>query len=196
MLSTSTLATRKCIEDNRNLFEDVAKAHVDAKDMYKVEYSMLDYEKILDQLIEYINGYLSYSSADNKQYEGKVLTVTMNFYNTMFTDKKYRRKMELWQMKEIGKKYLEKTKHLQTLMERYLNSDKEISAELNSLLRMTDNQYKKISKVFKDDIKIYLWLSSSNSKYFAYNIPETLRSQFADKRTPVIHKVNKNDFRE
>lgn len=196
MLSTSTLATRKCIEDNRNLFEDVAKAHVDAIDMYKVEYSMLDYEKILDQLIEYINGYLSYSSTDNKQYEGKVLTVTMNFYNTMFTDKKYRRKMELWQMKEIGKKYLEKTKQLQTLMERYLNSDKEISAELNSLLRMTDNQYKKISKVFKDDMKIYLWLSSSNSKYFTYNISETLRSQFVDKRTPVMHKVNKNDFRE
>ena len=197
MLSISELSTRKCVEDNRNLFEDVAKGFVDAKDLYKTEYSMLNYEMILDQMIQFIDGYLEYANDDKKQYEGKVLTVTRNFYNSMFTDKKkYRKKIELSDIKDINKKYLEKTKQLQDILERYLKNDKGISCELDSLLRMTDNQYKKIAKVFKDDMKIYLWLSTSNSKYFAYHIDESTRSQFANKNSPVMHKVDKNDLRE
>ena len=65
----------------------------------------------------------------------------------MFTDKKkYRRKIELSDIKDINKKYLEKTKQLQDILERYLKNDKGISCELDSLLRMTDNQYKKMHK--------------------------------------------------
>ena len=189
MLSISELSTRKCVENNRNLFEDVAKGFVNAKDMYRTEYSILNYEMILDQMIQFIDGYVEYANDNTKQYEGKVLAVTRNFFNSMFIDKKkYRKKINLDEFVEINKRYLEKTKQLQSIIERYLK-DGSISRELDSLLRLTDNQYKKIAKVYRDDMKIYLWLTSSNSKFFAYHLDESTRS-------PVMHKVDKNDFRE
>lgn len=196
MLSISELSTRKCVENNRNLFEDVAKGFVNAKDMYRTEYSILNYEMILDQMIQFIDGYVEYANDNTKQYEGKVLAVTRNFFNSMFIDKKkYRKKIILDEFVEINKRYLEKTKQLQSIIERYLK-DGSISRELDSLLRLTDNQYKKIAKVYRDDMKIYLWLTSSNSKFFAYHLDESTRSEFSNKNSPVMHKVDKNDFRE
>lgn len=196
MLSISELSTRKCVENNRNLFEDVAKGFVNAKDMYRTEYSILNYEMILDQMIQFIDGYVEYANDNTKQYEGKVLAVTRNFFNSMFIDKKkYRKKINLDEFVEINKRYLEKTKQLQSIIERYLK-DESISRELDSLLRLTDNQYKKIAKVYRDDMKIYLWLTSSNSKFFAYHLDESTRSEFSNKNSPVMHKVDKNDFRE
>lgn len=196
MLSISELSTRKCVENNRNLFEDVAKGFVNAKDMYRTEYSILNYEMILDQMIQFIDGYVEYANDNTKQYEGKVLVVTRNFFNNMFIDKKkYRKKINLDEFVEINKRYLEKTKQLQSIIERYLK-DGSISRELDSLLRLTDNQYKKIAKVYRDDMKIYLWLTSSNSKFFAYHLDESTRSEFSNKNSPVMHKVDKNDFRE
>ena len=196
MLSISELSTRKCVENNRNLFEDVAKGFVNAKDMYRTEYSILNYEMILDQMIQFIDGYVEYANDNTKQYEGKVLAVTRNFFNSMFIDKKkYRKKINLDEFMEINKRYLEKTKQLQSIIERYLK-DGSISRELDSLLRLTDNQYKKIAKVYRDDMKIYLWLTSSNSKFFAYHLDESTRSEFSNKNSPVMHKVDKNDFRE
>lgn len=196
MLSISELSTRKCVENNRNLFEDVAKGFVNAKDMYRTEYSILNYEMILDQMIQFIDGYVEYANDNTKQYEGKVLAVTRNFFNSMFIDKKkYRKKINLDEFVEINKRYLEKTKQLQSIIERYLK-DGSISRELDSLLRLTDNQYKKIAKVYRDDMKIYLWLTSSNSKFFAYHLDESTRSEFSNKNSPVMHKVDKNDFRE
>ena len=196
MLSISELSTRKCVENNRNLFEDVAKGFVNAKDMYRTEYSILNYEMILDQMIQFIDGYVEYANDNTKQYEGKVLAVTRNFFNSMFIDKKkYRKKINLDEFVEINKRYLEKTKQVQSIIERYLK-DGSISRELDSLLRLTDNQYKKIAKVYRDDMKIYLWLTSSNSKFFAYHLDESTRSEFSNKNSPVMHKVDKNDFRE
>ena len=196
MLSISELSTRKCVENNRNLFEDVAKGFVNAKDMYRTEYSILNYEMILDQMIQFIDGYVEYANDNTKQYEGKVLAVTRNFFNSMFIDKKkYRKKINLDEFVEINKRYLEKTKQLQSIIERYLK-DGSISRELDSLLRLTNNQYKKIAKVYRDDMKIYLWLTSSNSKFFAYHLDESTRSEFSNKNSPVMHKVDKNDFRE
>ena len=196
MLSISELSTRRCVENNRNLFEDVAKGFVNAKDMYRTEYSILNYEMILDQMIQFIDGYVEYANDNTKQYEGKVLAVTRNFFNSMFIDKKkYRKKINLDEFVEINKRYLEKTKQLQSIIERYLK-DGSISRELDSLLRLTDNQYKKIAKVYRDDMKIYLWLTSSNSKFFAYHLDESTRSEFSNKNSPVMHKVDKNDFRE
>ena len=45
-------------------------------------------------------------------------------------------------------------------------------------------------------MKIHLWLTSSNSKFFAYHLDESTRSEFSNKNSPVMHKVDKNDFRE
>ena len=153
MIKASELATRKCVENNRNLFEDVAKGYVNAKDMYRTEYTILNYEMILDQMIEFVDGYAEYSKGDDQKYNGKVLTISRNFYDHMFTDKKrYRKKITLDQFKDINELYLKKTKQLQTIIEGYL-ADKNISSEMNSFLTLTNNQYKKLSKVYKDDMQ-------------------------------------------
>lgn len=191
MIDVNELSTRKCVENNRNLFEDVAKGFVDAKDIFRVQYTILDYEKILDQMIEFIDGYKQYSGGDDHKYEGKVLTISRNFYDRMFTDKKYRRKINLEQYKDISANYLKRTKELQGIIESYL-SDKSISGEMDSLIRLTDNQYKKLSKVVRDDMKIYLWLTTSNSKHFAYHLDDTTRKQFANPKAPVMHKYVKD----
>lgn len=187
MINANELATRKCVADNRNLFEDVAKGFVDAKDIYKVQYTILNYDMILDQMIEFIDGYKQYAAGDDHKYDGKVLTISRNFYGKMFTDPKYRKKIELKQYKELNASYLRKTKQLQTIIETYLK-DKKISAEMDALIRLTDNQYKKLAKVCRDDMKIYLWLTTSNSKFFAYHLDEATRSAFANKNAPVMHK--------
>ena len=164
---------------------------IDAKDIFRVQYTILDYEKILDQMIEFIDGYKQYSGGDDHKYEGKVLTISRNFYDRMFTDKKYRRKINLEQYKDISANYLRRTRELQGIIESYL-SDKSISGEMDSLIRLTDNQYKKLSKVVRDDMKIYLWLTTSNSKHFAYHLDDTTRKQFTNPKAPVMHKYVKD----
>lgn len=191
MLKSNELETRKCVENNKNLFEDVAKGYINAKDIYRVQYSILNYSKIIDQMIEFIDGYKSYADTDDKKYDGKVLSISRNFYDRMFTDKdKYRMKINLEQFKDINKEYLIKTKQLQSLIESYL-ADKNMTSEMNALITLTNNQYKKLSRVMKDDMKIYLWLSTSNSKLFAYSIDNSTRSEFSNNNSPVMHKAPK-----
>lgn len=192
MLKASELATRKCVENNRNLFEDVAKGFVNAKDIYQTEYSILDYETILDQMIEFVDGYAQYSKEGDKKYNGKVLTISRNFYDCMFTDKKYRRKITLDQFKDINTIFLQKTKQIQNLVEGYLKQEEKTS-EMSSFLSLTNNQYKKIAKVYRDDMKIYLWLTTSNSKFFSFNLDASTRSEFTNKFSPVMHKAKKGD---
>ncbi len=192
MLKASELATRKCVENNRNLFEDVAKGFVNAKDIYQTEYSILDYETILDQMIEFVDGYAQYSKEGDKKYNGKVLTISRNFYDRMFTDKKYRRKITLDQFKDVNTIFLQKTKQIQNLVEGYLKQEEKTS-EMSSFLSLTNNQYKKIAKVYRDDMKIYLWLTTSNSKFFSFNLDASTRSEFTNKLSPVMHKSKKGD---
>lgn len=192
MLKSSELATRKCVENNRNLFEDVAKGFVNAKDIYQTEYSILDYETILDQMIEFVDGYAQYSKEGDKKYNGKVLTISRNFYDRMFTDKKYRRKITLDQFKDVNTIFLQKTKQIQNLIEGYLEQ-KEKTSEMSSFLSLTNNQYKKIAKVYRDDMKIYLWLTTSNSNFFSFNLDTSTRSEFTNKFSPVMHKAKKDD---
>ena len=187
MISVSELETRKCVSNNKNLFEDVAKSHDNTRDVYKTRYSVLDYEMILDQMIEFVDGYKQYEQKSDKKYEGKVLKISRNFYDKMFTEKKYRKIITLDQYKDLNLGYLKKTKELQGIIESYIK-DKDISGEMDSLIRLTNNQYKKLSKVCRDDMKIYLWLTTSNSKFLAYHLDESTRSAFSNKTAPVMHK--------
>ena len=55
---------------------------------------------------------------------------------------------------------------------------------------MTDNQYRKLMKVYKDDSQIYLYLLTRNSR-FSKTISPELYSAFENKDTPVIHRMKK-----
>ena len=197
MIFSGKLNTQLFVEKHRNMFEDVARQYDDVKDLNGPQkYSILNYGKILDMICEYMTGYINYKEKGNNEYSDKVLSQTIYLYNTMFTDKKYRTKIELSQMTDINRSFLEGTKKLQTLLDEQtkLLQTKEgpDAEELNKMLMLTNNQYGKLSKVYHDDMSIYLWLISSKSKIKflnRYNIDSKLRVDSIDNHTPVMHKV-------
>ena len=197
MIFSGKLNTQLFVEKHRNMFEDVARQYDDVKDLNGPQkYSILNYGKILDMICEYMTGYINYKEKGNNEYSDKVLSQTIYLYNTMFTDKKYRTKIELSQMTDINRSFLEGTKKLQTLLDEQtkLLQTKEgpDAEELNKMIMLTNNQYGKLSKVYHDDMSIYVWLISSKSKIKflnRYNIDSKLRVDFNDKHTPVMHKV-------
>lgn len=190
-IDVNKLSIVTTVDDNKNLFESVAKEYNKAKDVFRVQYSILNYDKIIDEMISYLDGYKKYASGDNnKKYEGKVLSISRNFFETMFTKKEYRKKINISAFREENITYLKRTKELKGVIESTLK-EAENNAELNSLIRMIDNQYKKLAKVHKDDMKIYLWIVNKDSKIFGYNLDEKTRKAFYDKTSPVMHKVVK-----
>ena len=108
----------------------------------------------------------------------------------MFTDKEYKRKINLSEFRDINFNYLKRTKELQSVVESTLK-DAESNGELNSLIRMIDNQFKKLAKVNRDDMKIYLWIVNSDSTFFKFKLDEKTRKAYYDKSSPVMHKVVK-----
>lgn len=179
------LSIKDFILKNKTLFEDVAKDYENIDHKHDTKYSILNYDKILSEMIEYVKGYVKYSDTGDDKYSGKIISSTFGFYNNMFSDIKYRTVITLHDFKSNTKSFLEKTKELQSLLETY--SDDCGRTELCSLCAMTDKQYRKVSKVYADDMKIYLWLISSNSKIFKKDISPELKQHFHDKSTPVMH---------
>lgn len=191
MLKKESISTRTFVENNKELFEEVAKGYINAEKP-DTKYSILNYEIIISKMIEFIEGYIAYKAKGDTKFDGKVLGTTLKFYNQMFTDREYRTEITLHDMPELNKTFLAKTKDLQTIIEKHADDDKDY--ELRQLLIMTDNQYRKLSHVYRDDMEIYLWLATSGSKVYQHNIPAKLRSHFNDKTTPVMHAVkSKND---
>lgn len=188
-INVDKLSVVTTIENDKNLFEDVAKEYNKAKDVFRVQYSILNYDKIIKEMISYLDGYKKYATGeDNKKYEGKVLSISRNFFEKMFSSKDYRKKINISAFREENLDYLKRTKELKGIIESTIK-EAEDNAEMNSLIRMIDNQYKKLAKVHKDDMKIYLWIVNKDSKFFSYNLDDKTRKAFYDKTTPVIHKV-------
>ena len=171
-------ATYKFVLDEKQLFEEVQKANSKDKGSGQ-EYSILNYKKILDDMCEYLEGYLEYNNSDDKRWSSKVLATTAKFYDAIFESRKYRKTITFSDMADTTREYLESTKKLQDIM---VKVDDEDHTELHSMMVMTNNQYNKIARVFKDDMMIYLWLTTG------YNISSDLRQKYMNKDTPVMHR--------
>ena len=172
------------IKNSKEVFEEINRAfdtHTDNAD-----YTILNYNKILNDMCDYIEGYYRYKEVGEEQYADKLMSSTRKFYDEMFTNIKYRTPFRLSDMKDINEQFLVNTKKLQALLE----NDNEKSAEENAMLKMTDNQYRKLTKVYKDDAQIYLYLVTRNSR-FSKSISPELYSAFENKDTPVIHRIKK-----
>lgn len=172
------------ISDNKSLFEDVNNSFDTNTD--KADYTILNYNKILSDMCDYLEGYFKYKENGEEQYADKLLTSTHKFYDDMFTKVEYRMPFRLTDMKGINEEFLVNTKKLQSLLE----SDEGKSTEEKSMVKMADNQYRKLMKVYRDDVQIYLYLATRNSR-FSKNISPKLYSAFEDETTPVIHKMKK-----
>ena len=131
-------------------------------------------------------GYKEYFDSDNDKYRYNLVSSTRNFFDNQFIDKKYRRMMTLSDFSDINKSFLEATKKLQDIMEDTKDDDNEV----RTILTLVNNQYRKVAKVYRDDMRIVLWLRSLNSQSsMRYSITTELRQAFYDNTTPVIHKA-------
>ena len=187
MIDKDTLSTKLFIMGAKEDFEDVAKSIYTSTNPKK--YSMLDYEGIIDKMCKYIEGYVDYKASGDNKFNGKVLSTTRTFYDNMFNDKKYRKVLKLKEIQDSHKQFLISTKKLQSLLEKYIDKQ-DYDYELQQLITMSNNQYKKLSKVYKDDMDIYRWQATLDSKLYSYPIPAATRANFYDINTPVIHPAN------
>ena len=180
------------IQSNRGIYEQIARESEKNHFKYAEKYNILDYGKILELMIKYVEGYIKYKESDNNDvYKGKVLETSKYFYDSMFdynSRHKYRQVIEISQFKSINKTYLEWTNKLTNLLEKLENDDKYSNDfEFDILLTMTQRQYDKIAKVYKDDCNIYLWIISKDSKYLKHDIDSKLISHYNNDKTPVMH---------
>ena len=186
MLTKESLSMKEFVIENKELFQQVAREYKFETKHREKQYTQLNYRYILKEMIDFVNGYIEYKENDSSKYAGKVLGTAKAFYDGMFTNKKkYRRKMYLPEIKDSYADFLRGTKDLQTLMEGNVDRANR-DPEFRMLLTMTDNQYRKISKVCRDDMQIYLWLATEDSLH-EYKISGKLRADFVDDNTPVIH---------
>jgi len=171
------------IKHSKEIFEDINRAFDNHTD--KAEYTILNYNRILTDMCDYIEGYYRYKEAGEEQYADKLMSSTHKFYDEMFVNIKYRTPFRLSDMKDINEKFLVNTQRLQSLLEKDTSS-----LEEDTILKMTDNQYRKLMKVYRDDSQIYLYLVTRNSR-FSKTISPELYSAYENKDTPVIHRMKK-----
>lgn len=180
------LAIQDYILQNRDLFEGVQNSKSSSVSASPRngpgKHYVLNYLKILDEMIKYLKGYHDYKKAGDKKYISKILQSTYSFYDKMFKDPKYRKEITLSEFPQINYKFIEKSKELNSLIR---GMKKSIDNEVLNLAKVTENQYKKLAKVNRDDMKIYLWLTTNSQ------ISGELRAFYGDFSTPVMHKVRR-----
>ena len=186
MLTEDTLSMKGFVVDNKDLFQQVAHEYKYSTKYREKQYTQLNYRFIFKEMVDFVNGYIEYKEKDSNKYAGKVLGTAKSFYDAMFENKKkYRRKLYLPEIKDSYADFLRGTKDLQALMEGNIERANK-DPEFRMLLTMTDNQYRKVSKVCRDDMQIYLWLATEDSIH-EYKISGKLRADFVDDMTPVLH---------
>lgn len=180
MMRKEDMETYKFVKVNRALFEDV-QARYDNPIDGSQEYSIINYRRFLNDLCDYLEGYLEYVDSDKHSYgNNQILVKTAKFYDSMFNDRKYRTKITLGQFSDVAEDFLEGTKDLQDLLVTVEQKD----TELHAMVVMANNQYRKLSKVFHDDHELWFWLRTGKRK------PNSkLLQDYHNKNTPVMHKV-------
>lgn len=171
------------IMKNRNIFEDVQNSRKENSGSSRVgEHSILNYPKIMDDIIKYMQGFKKYKDSGDSSYKHKVIQSTYTFYNKMFdadSNSKYRKNITLSEFPNMNYKFIEKSKELHQLLKELKGS---IDNETVNMITVTERQYRKIAKVNKDDMRLYLWLSSNAT------ISTDIRTYYNDPKTPVMHK--------
>ena len=177
-----TLAVQDYVLKNRDLFTAVQdSSHRNQGNSRIGEHTILNYTKILDEMIKYLKGYREYKSSGEKTYKHKVLESTYTFYNKMFESDKYRKKIAISEFPDLNYKFIERSKELNAFIRAMKKS---VDNETLNVARVTEKQYKKLAKVNHDDMMIYMWLTTNQS------ISSELRVYYNDPTTPVMHKAN------
>jgi len=185
MFKPEELETQVFVKANADLFRDMQDKYRYSVDKSKTIYSILNYGKILNDMADYLEGYIDYYKSDDDQYKNKVVSSTAKYFDSVFIDKRYRREVVLSDMPEISEEFLEGTKEVQDVMKIIAARE----GELHTMAILANNQYKRISKVFKDDMNIWKMLKNMPG----YASASDLREKFRDKTTPCMHEKKKGD---
>lgn len=176
----------------RTMFEDVAKTVPNIRPKDDVMYSSIDYGKILTEMCTFLEGYVSYRKENQSDYDGKIISSTKKFYDGMFSDMSekspYRSQHTLADMKSMNQTFLEGSLQLKSVMDSM--SEELPDLESRQLVTMTKNQYNKLAKVYRDDMSLYLWLATRNSRTNPKVAPIENRMAFYDVKTPVMHAID------
>ena len=176
----------------RTMFEDVARTHLNVRPSDAVLYTAMNYEKILQEMCTFLEGYVSYMDEGKSDYDGKIISSTKKFYDAMFSDlsaeSPYRKQITLEDMKHINESFIEGTQNLKTVMESVM--EKYPCHETEQLVTMSKNQYGKLAKVYRDDMQLYMWLATKNSRVNPKCAPIKNRVDFWDLKTPVMHRLD------
>lgn len=175
----------------RTMFEDVARTKPNLRPNDDVLYTSMNYEKILQEMCTFLEGYISYKNDDKSDYDGKIISSTKKFYDSMFSDlgktSPYRQQITLEDMKHVNESFIQGTQQLKVVMESMM--EKLPDHETTQLITMSKNQYNKLAKVYHDDMSIYMWLATKN-RPLPKCTPVQNRINFMDTSTPVIHRLD------
>lgn len=186
-------AIQQIVCEYRTMFEDVSKVKPNIRPTDDVIYSAMDYAKCITEMCQFMEGYINYRNSGDDTYKDKsVIGITKKFYDGMFTDTSdqspYRHQMTLADMGSTNATFLECTQHLQTVLESVMDSCGDREAQ--QLVTMSTNQFKKLAKVYHDDMSLYMWLANGNRHSNPVNIPFKNRVDFRNVKTPVMHRLD------
>lgn len=188
----TTLGTIIC--EYRTMFENVSRVVPNIRPDDDVMYSSMNYEKCMNDMCQFLEGYVQYCiEPSEKQYDQKnVIASTKKFYDNMFADTSaesmYRHQTTLADMKNLNVTFLEYTRKLDDVL--HFVMEQCDSAEADQLVTMSCNQFKKLAHVYNDDMKLYMWLSTRNSKTHPNVIPIKNKVDFRNTKTPVMHRMD------
>lgn len=179
MMKKEEMETFKFVKTNQALFDDVQRKYDNPYDANK-EYTIINYRRFLNDMCDYLEGYLDYCESNTRKYgNNQILAKSAKFYDSMFHDKRYRTTITLGDFSDITEDFLEGTRDLQEILVRVEQKDE----ELHAMVVMTNNQYRKLSRVFHDDHELWFWLRTGKREPSA-----KLRQDYKNKSTPVMHK--------
>lgn len=179
-----TSEIRDYIIKNRDIFMDVQNTSRNNSGNFRQgTHTILNYPKILDQMLEYVRGFRSYRKGGNDIHKRELLENTYGFYNGMFEKDKWRKKIALSEFNEMNYKFIERSKELNAFLKELKRS---VDTQTLQIAKVTERQYKKLAKVNHDDMLIYLWLTKNQS------INSDLKAFYNDPTTPVMHKALSN----
>jgi len=189
-MGTNSISQIIC--EYRTVFEDVSKISPNIRPTDDVLYSEMDFAKCITEMCQFLEGYIQYRASGDQSYGNKILSTTKKFYDGMFTDTSdqspYRRQTTLADMNATNSTFLECTQQLQTVMESVVERCGDTEAK--QLVTMSTNQFKKLAKVFHDDMNLYMWLATGNSRVRPVDIPSKHRVDFRNVKTPVMHRLD------
>lgn len=189
------METKSFCAQNAALFTKVNDTLKNTHNIDADVYNCLDYEKILNTMCEYLTGYMDYLKSGDTKYDGKILDSTVTFYDSIFTSIENRREIILKDFEDINEQFLSKTKALQDTLDKCLADVADNHNRMSEqIYHVTNRQYRKLARVYHDDMKLVLWIrdkKARGAKYGTdgcYNPGSGAISAFYDKTSPVIHE--------